>query len=58
MEEAERFCDKIAIIDSGQIVAQGTLKELRLISGIIDLNSQCTNLESIYLKLTGKELRD
>jgi len=54
MEEAERFCDKIAIIDTGQIIAQGTLKELRQISGV----SQETNLESIFLKLTGKELRD
>jgi len=58
MEEAERFCDKIAIIDTGQIVAQGTLKELREISGIKDSNSHETKLESIYLKLTGKELRD
>ena len=118
MEEAERFCDKIAIIDVGRIIAQGTLKELREISEVKDLltikladseneiisritsanpllkfdstsntlkvecvnissdisiiinhiqNSggviesiytQGTNLESIYLKLTGKELRD
>ena len=118
MEEAERFCDNIAIIDVGRIIAQGTLKELRQISDVKDLliiklanadnetitrimsanplirfdstsstlkvecgnigndtsifinqiqNSggiieriytQGTNLESIYLKLTGKELRD
>lgn len=51
MEEAERFCDKIAIIDVGRIIAQGTLEELKEIS-------EGTNLESIYLKLTGKELRD
>jgi ABC-2 type transport system ATP-binding protein len=53
MEEAERFCDNISIIDEGRIIAQGTMKELRQIS-----NTQETNLESIYLKLTGKELRD
>jgi len=64
MEEAERFCDKIAIIDEGRIIAQGTLKELREISkiqsagGIERIYTQGTNLESIYLKLTGKELRD
>jgi ABC-2 type transport system ATP-binding protein len=118
MEEAERFCDKIAIIDVGGIIAQGTLKELRTISDVKDLitvkladsdneiisritsanplfrfdslsdtlkvecasisrdisviinhiqrsggvieriYTQGTNLESIYLKLTGKELRD
>ena len=51
MEEAERFCDKIAIIDVGRIIAQGTLKELKK-------NSEGSNLESIYMKLTGKELRD
>jgi ABC-2 type transport system ATP-binding protein len=118
MEEAERFCNNISIIDVGRIIAQGTLKELRRISDVKDLltikladansdlisritsenplfrfdstsgslkvecrnigndtsviinqiqnsggvieriNSQGTNLESIYLKLTGKELRD
>jgi ABC-2 type transport system ATP-binding protein len=118
LEEAERFCDNISIIDVGRIIAQGTLKELRkisdvkdlliikladvndeLISGITSVNplfsfdrtsgdlkvecgnigkdtsiiinqiqnaggviekiySKGTNLESIYLKLTGKELRD
>lgn len=118
LEEAERFCDKIAIIDVGRIIALGTLKELRkisdtkdlltikladfndkTISGIMSANplirfdsttktieidcenisneiskmtnliqnaggvieriyTRGTNLESIYLKLTGKELRD
>jgi len=118
MEEAERFCDNISIIDVGRIIAQGTLKELRHISDVKDLltikladaeseiisritsenpaivfdsasntlkvesgdigndtsiiinkirdsggiieriYTQGANLESIYLKLTGKELRD
>jgi ABC-2 type transport system ATP-binding protein len=34
MEEAERFCDRIGIIDNGQIIAQGTLEELKTISDI------------------------
>ncbi|MGC4022232.1 MAG: ABC transporter ATP-binding protein [Cyclobacteriaceae bacterium] len=34
MEEAERFCDRIGIIDNGQIIAQGTLDELRKSSSI------------------------
>lgn len=29
MEEAERFCNRIAVIDNGEIIAQGTLEELR-----------------------------
>jgi len=118
LEEAERFCKTIAIIDVGRIIAQGTLKELRGlidakdlviiklaymndetisrirstnllcgfdsisntlkvecenisndISGIISsiensggviekIYTQGTNLESIFLRLTGKELRD
>lgn len=31
MEEAERLCDKIAIMDNGQVVTSGTLAELKLI---------------------------
>jgi ABC-2 type transport system ATP-binding protein len=118
MEEAERFCDKIAIMDVGRIIALGTLKELRKISDakdrltikLVDFNNETisairsaipiirsdntsrtleidcgnisdevsvitnhiqnaggvieriytrgTNLESIFLKLTGKKLRD
>ncbi len=118
MEEAERLCNTIAIIDTGNIVAQGTLKELRETSGAKDLltikladlntttisniksslpsftldsnfntlkvecanisneilivinhiqnaggviesiDTQIANLESIFLKLTGKQLRD
>ena len=29
MEEAERLCDRIGILDNGEIIAQGTLDELR-----------------------------
>jgi ABC-2 type transport system ATP-binding protein len=34
MEEAERFCDRIAIMDEGRIVAAGTLAELLQIVGM------------------------
>ncbi|MBN2275919.1 MAG: ATP-binding cassette domain-containing protein [Bacteroidales bacterium] len=29
MEEAERLCDRVGIIDNGEIIAQGTLNELK-----------------------------
>jgi ABC-2 type transport system ATP-binding protein len=37
MEEAESLCDRLAIIDHGKIVAQGSLPELRAILGQRDL---------------------
>lgn len=117
MEEAEKFCDRIGIIDKGEIVAQGTLPELREISKMQEsviirfhsvdaekektlrqkitgeftladntlvyaghdvqrelpklvmacsesgfelshIDIQKVNLETIFLKLTGKQLRD
>lgn len=115
MEEAERLCDRIGIIDSGVIVAQGTLDELKQQSDIKDvivmecsqspdeatlaaklnlevnttdhtiyiqtnnskkdltrcvigcseagyeiqhIDIQKANLENVFLKMTGKQLRD
>lgn len=37
MDEAEKLCDKLAIIDHGRIIAAGTLPELRSILGERDL---------------------
>ena len=51
MEEAEKMADRIAIIDHGKIVAQGTPWDLKKLT---DTNS----LEEAFLSLTGKELRE
>jgi ABC-2 type transport system ATP-binding protein len=37
IEEAEHLCDRLAIVDHGRIIAQGTLEELRARSGERDL---------------------
>jgi ABC-2 type transport system ATP-binding protein len=37
MEEAQELCDRLAIIDRGRIVAQGTLPELRALLGERDV---------------------
>ena len=37
LQEAEELCDRLAIIDNGRIIAQGTLPELRAILGERDL---------------------
>jgi len=52
MEEAEILCSSIAIIDQGKIITQGRPLEL------IGSQPGYTNLESIFLNLTGRKLRD
>lgn len=54
MEEAERFCDRIGIIDNGQIIAQGTLDELRKSSTMKEtIVITFTNLtEELYNKIS------
>lgn len=46
LEIAERLCDRVAIIDAGQVIAVGTLDELRA-------GNQGGSLEEIFLRLTG-----
>lgn len=52
LEEAETFCSRVAIIDNGQIITLGTPKEL------IDGNTGATNLEDVFLHITGHKMRD
>ena len=52
MEEAEYFCEKIAIIDYGVILTQGTPKQL------IDENQGAKDLQDVFLNLTKRKLRD
>ena len=51
LEVAEETCDRIGIIHQGQLIAAGTLDELRRQAGAHS-NSK---LESVFLKLTGGE---
>ncbi|MFZ1978868.1 MAG: ABC transporter ATP-binding protein [Bacteroidota bacterium] len=52
MEEAERLCDRIGIIDNGEIIAQGTLDELRtsgsmketVVISFTNLSDECFNI--------------
>jgi ABC-2 type transport system ATP-binding protein len=48
MEIAERMCDRIGIIHQGQLVAVGTMDELRA-----QAESSSSSLEDIFLGLTG-----
>jgi len=51
MEEAERVAHRIAIIDHGRIIAQGTPGELKQQTGT-------ETLEDAFLSLTGNTIRD
>jgi ABC-2 type transport system ATP-binding protein len=51
MDEAERVAQRIAVIDHGAIVAQGSPAELKQ-------QTQTDTLEAAFLKLTGSAIRD
>ena len=51
MDEADRVAHRIAIMDHGSVVAQGTSAELKESTG-------SDSLEEAFLKLTGSSLRD
>lgn len=53
MTEADALCDRIAIIDSGKIVALDTPAGLK---GLIPSNGHAPTLEDVFLELTGKQL--
>jgi len=59
MEEAERLCDRIGIIDNGEIIAQGTLNELRSLGSMKEsVVISYTNLtDELYNKIE-KEWKD
>jgi ABC-2 type transport system ATP-binding protein len=49
MEEAERLCDRVLVMDHGRILADAPTQELK---------SRHGNLEQAFLALTGRGLRD
>jgi len=51
LAEAEKVAQKIAIIDKGKIISQGTLQELKE-------KTKTDSLEEAFLSLTGTTLRD
>ncbi len=58
MEEAERLCNHIAIMDEGRIIAMGTLEQLLALR---DQNREIQRphgLQELFIQLTGKTLRD
>jgi len=62
MEEAQKLCDRVAIMDNGVILKLDTPKQL--IQDLVDTGFhgsqtiQQADLEDVFLHLTGKNLRD
>lgn len=62
MEEAERLCDRIAIMDAGKIIKIGTPESL--ISDLVktgfkrETEVRKATLEDVFINLTGKALRE
>lgn len=49
MDEVERLCDRVALIDAGKIIAEGTPHQLKAQAG-------ASTLEDAFVALTGKQL--
>jgi ABC-2 type transport system ATP-binding protein len=62
MDEAEKLCDRVAIIDSGEIVALSTPDLLidELVSSGFERPKEMkkANLEDVFINLTGHSLRE
>jgi ABC-2 type transport system ATP-binding protein len=62
MDEAEELCERVAIVDSGEIIALDT--PLNLIDKLLATGFQrkkevkAANLEDVFLNMTGREWRD
>jgi len=51
MEEAQKLCDRVGIIDHGRLMALGTPAQL------MD-KFQAKNLEEVFIELTGRKIRE
>jgi len=62
MDEAEELCDRVAIVDSGEIIAintPGGLIDKLVESGFTRPKPvKAANLEDVFIQLTGKEIRE
>lgn len=62
MDEAEELCDRVAIVDSGEIIRMDTPDNLidQLIASGFEKKKRTkeANLEDVFITLTGKDLRE
>lgn len=63
MDEAERLCDRVAIVDHGKVIALGSPRELIETIGVQhapppEPRTTSATLEDVFVALTGRHLRD
>jgi ABC-2 type transport system ATP-binding protein len=62
MEEAEKLCDQIVIIDNGLILKEGTLEELLAVENQDNIGNdekiEVKNLDDLFTVLTGRHLHE
>jgi lipooligosaccharide transport system ATP-binding protein len=59
MDEAERLCDRLVIVDNGRIIEEGSPRAL--IDAHFPVSPSAlrpANLEDVFLELTGRDLRE
>jgi ABC-2 type transport system ATP-binding protein len=54
LDEADRLCDRIAVLDGGRVVADGTPPELKL--RVAAERGESPTLESVFMAYTGRSL--
>jgi ABC-2 type transport system ATP-binding protein len=58
MDEADRLCDRVAVINSGRIVALDTPEALKRTIGAQNGRNGSTTMEDVFMALTGRSLDD
>jgi len=56
MHEADILCDRVAILDKGDVVALDTPENLKKL--VTNTNGNETTLEDVFLELTGRKLKE
>lgn len=58
IEEAQRLCDRVAIMDQGKILALDSVDGLVKAHGDTSARTAQADLEAVFLSLTGRTMRD
>ena len=58
MDEAEALCDRVAIVDHGKVISEGSPGELIATLGAPKVVTHQGTLEDVFVALTGRHLRE